>query len=269
MAELRGRDHPRRPAPRPSARPTRRSRSARWPATTRARRSAPPPAPPRMTGPTRTGASFVESGPLAARRMVHQAGRDRLAAKLQPRGAAVRSARRHLRCLDAGQDRRPGPRRRAGFLDRLYTNTFSTLPVGRVRYGLMLREDGFVFDDGTVARLGDDHISMTTTTANAGKVMQHIEHALQWLWPDLDVQAVSVTEQWAQFAVAGPHSRAAAAASSSRPGHLQRRVPLHGGGGVTLCRRRAGRGSSASRSRANSPMRSACPPAMATHWRAP
>jgi len=93
------------------------------------------------------------------------------------------------------------------FLDRLYTNTFSTLPVGKARYGLMLREDGFVFDDGTTTRLGDEHYLMTTTTANAGKVMSHIEHALQWTWPELDVQAVSVTEQWAQFAVAGPRSR--------------------------------------------------------------
>jgi methylglutamate dehydrogenase subunit C len=72
----------------------------------------------------------------------------------------------------------------------------------------MLREDGFVFDDGTTARLGETHYLMTTTTANAGKVMAHIEHALQVLWPDLDAHAVSVTEQWTQFAVAGPSSRA-------------------------------------------------------------
>ncbi len=93
------------------------------------------------------------------------------------------------------------------FLDRVYANTFSTLPVGRVRYGIMLREDGMVMDDGTTARLGEDHYVMTTTTANAVLVMRHLEFCRQCLWPDLDVQIVSVTEAWAQFAVAGPNSR--------------------------------------------------------------
>ncbi len=93
------------------------------------------------------------------------------------------------------------------FLDRVYANTFSTLPVGKARYGLMLREDGFVLDDGTTARLRDDHYFMTTTTANAVRVMQHLEFCQQCLWPELDVEMVSVTEQWAQFAVAGPRAR--------------------------------------------------------------
>jgi sarcosine oxidase subunit alpha len=93
------------------------------------------------------------------------------------------------------------------FLDRVYANTFSTLPVGKARYGLMLREDGFVLDDGTTARLAEDHYFMTTTTANAVKVMQHLEFCQQCLWPELDVEMVSVTEQWAQFAVAGPRAR--------------------------------------------------------------
>jgi heterotetrameric sarcosine oxidase alpha subunit len=93
------------------------------------------------------------------------------------------------------------------FLDRVYANTFSTLPVGKARYGLMLREDGFVLDDGTTARLAEDHYFMTTTTLNAVKVMQHLEFCQQALWPELDVQTVSVTEQWAQFAIAGPRAR--------------------------------------------------------------
>ncbi len=93
------------------------------------------------------------------------------------------------------------------FLDRVYANTFSTLPVGKARYGLMLREDGFVLDDGTTARLAEDHYFVTTTTANAVKVMQHLEFAQQCLWPALDVEMVSVTEQWAQYAVAGPRAR--------------------------------------------------------------
>ncbi len=96
----------------------------------------------------------------------------------------------------------------AALLDRLYVNTFSTLKVGRCRYGVMLREDGVVMDDGTAARLAPDHFVVTTTTANAVKVSQHVEFCLQWLWPELDVQAISVTEQWAQLAVAGPRSRA-------------------------------------------------------------
>jgi heterotetrameric sarcosine oxidase alpha subunit len=93
------------------------------------------------------------------------------------------------------------------FLDRLYINMFSTLAVGKARYGVMLREDGFVLDDGTTTRLADDHYFMTTTTANAVKIMQHVDYCRQVLWPELNVQAVSVTEQWAQFAVAGPNSR--------------------------------------------------------------
>jgi sarcosine oxidase subunit alpha len=93
------------------------------------------------------------------------------------------------------------------FLDLLYCNMFSTLKVGRTRYGLMLREDGHVMDDGTTARLDEHHFVMTTTTAAAGQVMKHMEFVHQCLAPGLDVSFISVTEQWAQFAVAGPKSR--------------------------------------------------------------
>ncbi len=93
------------------------------------------------------------------------------------------------------------------FLDFLYTNMFSTLKPGRVRYGLMLREDGHVMDDGTTACLGEGHYVMTTTTAAAGQVMAHMEFVSQVLRPDWDVRFVSVTEQWAQFSVAGPRAR--------------------------------------------------------------
>ena len=95
----------------------------------------------------------------------------------------------------------------AKLLDMVYTNMFSTLKQGRVRYGLMLREDGHVMDDGTTARLGDLHYVMTTTTAAAGQVMRHLEFVHQGLKPEWDVRFTSVTEQWAQFAVAGPRSR--------------------------------------------------------------
>ena len=95
----------------------------------------------------------------------------------------------------------------ARFLDMVYTNTFSTLPVGRVRYGLMLREDGMVLDDGTTARLGETHFLMTTTTAAAGLVMRHLDFVQQAFCAAWDVRTISVTETWAQFAVAGPLAR--------------------------------------------------------------
>lgn len=95
----------------------------------------------------------------------------------------------------------------AGFINRLYCNGFATLKVGKARYGLMLREDGIVFDDGTVSRLDDDRFLITTTTANAGAVMSHMEYCHQVLWPQLDVQFTSVSDQWAQIAIAGPYAR--------------------------------------------------------------
>ncbi|WP_448951616.1 sarcosine oxidase subunit alpha family protein [Labrys neptuniae] len=93
------------------------------------------------------------------------------------------------------------------FLDRVYVNTFSNVAVGKCRYGLMLREDGFVMDDGTAARFATDHYVISTTTANAVKVMQHLEFCRQVLWPELDVSLSSITEQWSQYAVAGPKAR--------------------------------------------------------------
>ncbi|HRO12795.1 sarcosine oxidase subunit alpha family protein, partial [Amaricoccus sp.] len=95
----------------------------------------------------------------------------------------------------------------ARLLDRVYANGMSSLAVGRVRYGVMLREDGFAMDDGTVARLGETHFLLTTTTAAAEEVLSHLEFCLECLWPELEAQAVPVTEQWAQVAVAGPRSR--------------------------------------------------------------
>jgi sarcosine oxidase subunit alpha len=95
----------------------------------------------------------------------------------------------------------------AEFLDRVYANSWKALPIGKARYGLMLREDGMVLDDGTTARLAADRYIVTTTTANAARVLQHMELCAQWLWPELDVQLFSVTEQWAQFALAGAAAR--------------------------------------------------------------
>jgi len=95
----------------------------------------------------------------------------------------------------------------AEFLNRLYINRWDTLAVGRCRYGAMLRDDGFVMDDGTTSRLAPTHYLMTTTTVNAARVMQQIEYLLQAAWPELEVFATSVTEQWAAAALSGPHAR--------------------------------------------------------------
>ncbi|MEQ1404281.1 sarcosine oxidase subunit alpha family protein [Neorhizobium sp. Rsf11] len=95
----------------------------------------------------------------------------------------------------------------AELLDRVYSNSFLKLPVGKARYGLMLREDGIVFDDGTTSRLSENHYVMTTTTAYAAEVLAHLEFAAQTFWPELDVRFVSSTDQWAQMSLAGPKSR--------------------------------------------------------------
>ncbi|MGW7260237.1 sarcosine oxidase subunit delta family protein [Streptomyces sp. NPDC054834] len=93
------------------------------------------------------------------------------------------------------------------FLDRLYTNMMSTLKVGMIRYGVMCRLDGMVFDDGTVIRLAQDRFLVTTTTGNAAAVLDWMEEWLQTEWPELRVHCTSVTEQWATVALVGPRSR--------------------------------------------------------------
>jgi len=95
----------------------------------------------------------------------------------------------------------------AEFLNRVYTNAWMKLPVGKARYGVMLREDGIVFDDGTTTRISENHFHMTTTTAQAVNVLAHLEYYLQVVWPELDVNVLSTTEQWAGAALAGPNSR--------------------------------------------------------------
>ncbi len=95
----------------------------------------------------------------------------------------------------------------ATFLNKVYANGFAKLPVGKVRYGLMLREDGIAMDDGATARLAENRFLMTTTTANAVSVFRHLEFCSQCLWPGLDIHLISATEQYAQYAVAGPNAR--------------------------------------------------------------
>ena len=95
----------------------------------------------------------------------------------------------------------------AEFLNRIYTNSWLKLPIGKARYGVMLREDGIVFDDGTTTRISENHFHMTTTTAQAVNVLSHLEYYLQIVWPELNVNVLSTTEQWAGAALAGPNSR--------------------------------------------------------------
>jgi sarcosine oxidase subunit alpha len=99
----------------------------------------------------------------------------------------------------------------AEFLERVYVNAWKTLAPGRCRYGIMLSEAGFVFDDGVGARVADDRFHVTTTTGGAGGVLALMEDYLQTEWSDLDVWLTSTTEQWAVIAVQGPRAREAVA----------------------------------------------------------
>ncbi|WP_287207863.1 2Fe-2S iron-sulfur cluster-binding protein, partial [Mesorhizobium sp.] len=101
----------------------------------------------------------------------------------------------------------------AEFLDRVYVNRFAKLPIGRARYGIMLRDDGIVLDDGTTTRLGERHFFMTTSTAKVAEVMSRLEFLLDTAWPDLRVAVTSVTDEWAAMSVAGPKSRDVLAAA--------------------------------------------------------
>ena len=93
------------------------------------------------------------------------------------------------------------------FLNRIYTNAWSKLAVGKCRYGIMLGDDGMVIDDGVTTRLGEHHYLMTTTTGNAASVMSKLEDWLQTEWPDLEVYLTSVTEQFGTISLNGPNSR--------------------------------------------------------------
>ncbi len=95
----------------------------------------------------------------------------------------------------------------AEFLNRMYVNAWSKLGIGRCRYGILCREDGFVADDGVVGRLAADRFHVTTTTGGAARVLAMMEDYLQTEWPELEVWLTSITEQWAVIAVQGPRAR--------------------------------------------------------------
>ena len=93
------------------------------------------------------------------------------------------------------------------FLNRVYTNAWSKLAIGKCRYGLMLNEDGMVYDDGVTTRLGENHFLMTTTTGGAANVLSKLEDYLQTEWPELDVFLTSVTDQYSTASICGPNSK--------------------------------------------------------------
>jgi glycine cleavage system aminomethyltransferase T len=140
---------------------------------------------------------------------------------------------------------------------------FSTLKPGRVRYGLMLREDGHVMDDGTTARLGEHHLRDDHDNRCRRAGDDHLEFVHQCLRPDLDVAMISTTEQWAQFSVAGPKARELVNSVIDQPIDNES-FPFMACGEVTIHGVRVG--FSASPSPANTPTRSRSRPAMARRF---
>ncbi|SNS27934.1 sarcosine oxidase subunit alpha family protein [Tropicimonas sediminicola] len=152
------------------------------------------------------GAVFVEVGPWMRAQYFPRAGETHWRQTVDREARAVRASVGVCDVTTLGKIDVQGPD--AGeFLNRIYANLMGTLKPGKVRYGLMLREDGIAYDDGTCACLAEGHYVVTTTTANAGLVYQRMEFARQCLWPELDVTLISTTDAWAQIAVAGPKSR--------------------------------------------------------------
>ncbi len=201
------------------------------------------------------GAVFEDVGQWKRPRYYPRAGEDMHAAVARE----VKAARTGIGILDAstlGKIDLQG-RDAAELLNRVYTNAWSKLAIGRCRYGLMLGEDGMVFDDGVTTRLGESHYLMSTTSGGAARVLAWLEEWLQTEWPELEVYCTSVTEQWATVSLCGPECRKLMAElvedvdlDPEKFPHLSRaRGPTFG-----ACRR----GSSESASPASSATRSRC-----------
>ena len=180
------------------------------------------------------GAVFVEAGAWLRAQYFPQPGETDW---LQTVSREVRAVRTGVGLCDVstlGKLELQGPDA-VEFLERVYANRFRSLAIGRCRYGLMLREDGMVMDDGTVARFGEERFLVTTTTVNAVAVNQHWHYCHQVLWPELDVQFVSTTEHWAQFSVAGPQARTLLSRVVANGDHLtNERLPYLGCTELTL-----------------------------------
>ncbi len=153
------------------------------------------------------GAVLIEAGPWLRAWYYRWAG-DTAAAAYRQEMRLVRSSVGISDVSSLGKIDIQGPD--AGeLLNRVYVNGFASLAPGKARYGVMLNDDASVLDDGTTARLAAQRYFMTTTTAQAGEVMSWLEFLLQTAWTDLEVQVVSVTDQWAGMSLAGPQARAA------------------------------------------------------------
>jgi sarcosine oxidase subunit alpha len=151
------------------------------------------------------GAVFEDVGQWKRARWFPRAGEDMHAAVARE-CRAVRSACGMFDASTLGKIAVVGPDA-AEFLNRLYVNDFAGLGIGRCRYGILLREDGFVYDDGVIARLAPDRFHATTTTGGAARVLAMMEDYRQTEWPELAVWLTSTTEQWAVVAVQGPLAR--------------------------------------------------------------
>ena len=151
------------------------------------------------------GAVFEDVGPWKRAWYYPRAGEDMHAA-VDRECRTVRQAAGVFDATTLGKIEVVGPDA-AKFLDLIYTNAWQKLAPGRCKYGVMLREDGFIYDDGVVGRLAEDRFHVTTTTGGAPRVLQHMEDYLQTEFPHLDVWLTSTSEQWATIAVQGPMAR--------------------------------------------------------------
>lgn len=151
------------------------------------------------------GAVFEDVGQWKRARYFPRAGEDMFAA-VNRECRTVREAAGLFDASTLGKIEVVGPDA-ASFMELLYTNPWQKLEPGRCRYGIMLREDGFIYDDGVVGRLAPDRFHVTTTTGGAARVLNHMEDYLQTEFPHLKVYLTSVSEQWAVIAVQGPKSR--------------------------------------------------------------
>jgi sarcosine oxidase subunit alpha len=151
------------------------------------------------------GAPFMEAGLWLRPRCYPKPG-ETMARSIAREVLAVRSCVGLVDVSTLGKIEIEGPDA-VELLERVYVNNWRNLAIGRARYGLMLRDDGMAFDDGTTSRLAETRYYMTTTTANAVKVMAHLERLLQVDWPELNAVAATVSEQWAAMALSGPRAR--------------------------------------------------------------
>jgi sarcosine oxidase subunit alpha len=153
----------------------------------------------------RHGAKFEEAGLWKRASYVAESG-ETLEETVRRECLATRAGAGIMDASTLGKIEVVGPDA-AEFLNRLYVNAFTKLAVGRCRYGVMLTEDGYIYDDGVVMRLADDRFHITTTTSGAARVFATMEDYLQTEWSDLKVWFASITEQFATIAINGPNVR--------------------------------------------------------------